>query len=295
VEVLVPRKAPGAKAKGLGAQLRVCREKAGLNLREAAEAVDWDKSTLSRLETGKRKMTVEEVAQLLGVYRVRGAAKDELLATVRTMDEPGWWDQGLQGLPKESLTLAEYEADAAQITNWAPLLIPGLLQTMDYARAWLIATGTDPGGAELRLTARLRRQQILNTGLKYTAFIGEPALRTPVGDAATSARQLAAIREIGKRRNVSIRVVPNGTGPHEGQLGSFVALEFTTAPPVVLVELLRSSVFMDDDRQTGPYLETLSRLTHVALSETESARLITGMQARWKTHDGAGGLEEVQL
>lgn len=291
----MPRKAPGAKAKGLGAQLRVCREKAGLNLREAAEAVDWDKSTLSRLETGKRKMTVEEVAQLLGVYRVRGAAKDELLATVRTMDEPGWWDQGLQGLPKESLTLAEYEADAAKITNWAPLLIPGLLQTMDYARAWMLATGTDPGGVELRLTARLRRQQILNTDLNYVAFIGESALRTSVGDAATSARQLAAIREIGKRRNVSIRVVPSVAGPHGGQLGSFVALEFPSAPAVVVVELLRSSVFMDDDRQTGPYLETLSRLARVALGETESARLITGMQARWKTHDGAGGLEEVQL
>lgn len=291
----MPRKAPGAKAKGLGAQLRVCRENAGLNLREAAEAVDWDKSTLSRLETGKRNMTVEEVAQLLGVYRVRGEARDELLAIVRTMDEPGWWDQGLQGLPKESLTLAEYESQAVRITNWAPLHIPGLLQTMDYARSWLLATGTDPAGAELRLTARLRRQQILNTELKYVAFIGESALGTPVGDPATSAKQLAVIREIGKRHNVSIRVVPNGVPPHEGQLGSFVVLEFASAPAVVLVELLRSSVFMDEEKQTEPYLETLPRLARVALSETESAQLITQVQARWKTHDGADSLEEVKL
>lgn len=290
----MPRKAPGAKAKGLGAQLRVCRENAGLNLREAAEAVDWDKSTLSRLETGKRKMTVEEVAQLLGVYRVRGPARHELLATARTMDEPGWWDQGLQGLPKESVTLAEYESQATGITDWAPLLIPGLLQTMDYARAWMLVTGTDSGGAELRLTARLRRQQILNTDLNYVAFIGEPALRTPVGDAATSAKQLAAMRAIGKRRNVSIRVVPGAAGAHGGQLGSFVTLDFPSAPPVVVVELLRSSVFMDDERQTGPYVETLSRLGRVALSETESTRLITHMQARWKTHDQADGLEEIQ-
>jgi len=290
----VPRKAPGAKAKGLGAQLRACRENAGLNLREAAEAVDWDKSTLSRLETGKRNMSAEEVAQLLGVYRVRGEARDELLAIVRTMDEPGWWDQGLQGLPKESLALAEYEAGAERITNWAPLLIPGLLQTMDYARAWMLATGTSPAGVELRLTARLRRQQILGTGLEYAAYLGEAALKTSVGDAATTARQLATIREIGKRRNVSIRVVPSGAGPHGGQLGSFIALEFPSAPPVVVVELLRSSVFMDDERQTAPYLETLSRLARIALDETESARLITRMQTRWKLHDGAEGLEEIQ-
>ncbi|WP_216213304.1 helix-turn-helix domain-containing protein [Amycolatopsis aidingensis] len=286
----MPRKAPGAKAKGLGAQLRVCRENAGLNLRQAAEAVDWDKSTLSRLETGKRNFTVEEVAHLLGVYRVRGALREELLAIARTIDEPGWWDQGLQGLPKESAILAEYESQADRITDWAPLLIPGLLQTMDYSRAWLLSVGADPATVELLLTARLRRQQILHGDVRYVAFVGESALRTPVGDAATSARQLATLREVGKRRNVSIRVVPSAAGPHRGQLGSFLAMEFASAPPVVLVELLRSSVFMDEDKQTGPYLATAAHLAGVALGETESARLIARIQARWSSHDGTEDL-----
>jgi transcriptional regulator with XRE-family HTH domain len=291
----VPRKSPGAKAKGLGARLRLCRENAGLNLREAAEAVDWDKSTLSRLETGKRNFTVEETAQLLGVYRVRGAERNDLLATARTMDEPGWWDQGLQGLPKESATLAEYESEATRIIDWAPLLIPGLLQTMDYSRAWLLATGTDPGGVELRLTARLRRQQLLNTPTKYVAFLGEAALLTSVGNPSVSAAQLAHIRQLGRRRNISVRVVPSATGPHEGQLGSFLAMEFAKAPPVVMVELLRSSVFMDEERQTTPYFDTLSRLSSVALSETESARLITRMQTRWSDHGRADDLAKVEL
>lgn len=291
----MPRKSPGAKAKGLGARLRVCRENAGLNLREAAEAVDWDKSTLSRLETGKRNFTVEETAQLLGVYRVRGAERNELLAIARTMDEPGWWDQGLQGLPKESATLAEYESEATSITNWAPLLVPGLLQTMDYSRAWLLATGTELGGVELRLTARLRRQQILNTSTKYVAFVGETALLTSVGNPSVSAAQLAHMRQLGRRRNISVRVVPSIAGPHEGQLGSFLALEFAKAPSVVMVELLRSSVFMDEEPQTTPYFDTLSRLSSVALSETESARLITRLQTRWSDHDQADDLAKVEL
>jgi transcriptional regulator with XRE-family HTH domain len=184
----MPRKAPGAKAKGLGAQLRLCREKAGLNVREAAEAIDWDKSTLSRLETGKRNMTVEEVAQLLGVYRVRGQLRDDLLATARTMDEPGWWEQGLWGLPKESATLADYESEAIRITDWAPLLVPGLLQTREYATAWMLADGIPVNAVEVRATARIRRQRILDSGVQYRAFVGEAALRAPVGNAATSAQ-----------------------------------------------------------------------------------------------------------
>jgi transcriptional regulator with XRE-family HTH domain len=86
----------------LGALLRVCRENTGLNLREAAELVDWDKSTLLRLLTGKRNMTVEEVAQLLGVYRVRGAARGGILAIAGTIGEPSWWDQECGALPKST-------------------------------------------------------------------------------------------------------------------------------------------------------------------------------------------------
>ncbi|QWF81304.1 helix-turn-helix domain-containing protein [Amycolatopsis sp. CA-230715] len=286
----MPRKPPGVKAKGLGARLRVCREEAGLSLREASEAVDWDKSTLSRLETGKRNVNADEVAQLLGVFRVRGQVKKEIMALARTLEEPGWWDQGTEGLPKESVTLAEYEDMATRITDWAPLLIPGLLQTPDYLRAWLLSSGSNPAGIDARIAMRAKRQQILRTPLTYVAYLGEAALRTLVGDAATLARQLATLREVGRRDNVSIRVVPSNAGPHAGQLGSFMTLEFPSAPPVVLVELLRSSIFMDEQRQTEPYFATLPRLADVAMSETESARLITHLQTRLKDHGGAGSL-----
>jgi transcriptional regulator with XRE-family HTH domain len=279
------RKTAGVKAKALGTQLRICRENAGLKFRDAAEAVDCDKSALSRLETGSRRVSVEEVAQLLGVYRVRGALRDELLAAARSLDEPGWWGwgQGLASLPKAMVTLAECEAEACRITNWAPMLVPGLLQTMDYARAWLLATGTDPERVEMLLAARSSRQRMLNTeSQEFVFFLGEPALLTSVGDTGVLARQLVRIRELGARRNVSIRVLPTGAGPHEGQLGSFVVMEFPATGPVVLVELMRSSVFLDDEVQTEPYVAALATLSALALSETESMRRITQVQASLK-------------
>jgi hypothetical protein len=262
--------------------LRLCRENVGLNIRDAADALDCDKSASSRLETGTRRATVEEVAQLLGVYRVRGAVRDELLAAARSLDEPGWWgwEQALASLPKAMVTMVECEAEANRITNWAPMLVPGLLQTMDYARAWLLATGTDPGRVEMLLAARASRQRIMdNDSREFVFFLGEPALFTSVGEPAVLARQLVKIRQLGERRKVSIRVLPAGAGPHEGQLGSFVVMESPAAGPVVLVELMRSSVFLDDDHQTTPYLAALSKLDDLALSEEESARWITQVQA----------------
>lgn len=90
-----------------------------------------------------------------------------------------------------------------------------------------------------------------------------------------------------------VRVVPGNAAAHRGQIGAFHAMEFAAIAAVVLVELLRSSLFMDERWQTTPYLETVAQLDSVALGETESARLITRMQARWSERERAGELAQV--
>lgn len=291
----MPQKSPGARARALGAQLRDCRDECGMTVRAAAESVGWDKSTLSRMETGARAPALEEVAQLLGVYRVVGELRDEVLRMARAVDEPGWWEHGNKGLPRSTTALASYEAEATRITDWEPLIIPGLLQTAEYTRSWLLADGVERDGVHVRVTARTQRQRILRSRLQYNAFIGESAVRTPVGDCATMARQLAALREAACRSTISVRIVPCDAGPHRGQIGAFHEMEFADAPPVVLVELLRSSLFMDEQWQTMPYSEAAGQLANVALSETESAHLITRMQARWSERERSVELAEVKL
>src|SRR5699024_10776828 len=106
----------------------------------------------------------------------------------------------------------------------------------------------------------------------YTAYIGDSALCSSVGDAATMARQLAALRTVAGWSNVSVRVVPSNAEPHRGHLGPFHFMEFAAVPPVVLIELLGSSLFMDEPGQTQPYLTAVPQLANVALGETESAR-----------------------
>jgi transcriptional regulator with XRE-family HTH domain len=284
----MPRKKPGARARGLGAELRAIREQNNMSLRIAAESVGWSKTILSRLETGLRNISIEDVAGLLGVYRVTGAKRDQLIAMARNIDEPGWWEQGLTGLPATSATLADYESRANDFTDWSPLLIPGLLQTMAYSRAFMLADGINPAGVELRLTARLRRQQVLNrSDVRYTALIGEPALRTRVGDHMIQAAQLRAIIAVASRPNVSIRVVPSNAEGHPGQLGGFLLLRFPEGGvPVVHVEMARSGAFLDEQRLTDPYFQSLSRIQGVALSETESSRAIDSIAREMESeHD----------
>lgn len=265
----MPRKSPGAKAKGLGAELRRLRNAAGVTLMQAAAALGLSKQVVSRLETGQRNISPDEVAGLLGLYGVAGPLREQLLKMARTLDDPGWWELNMPGVTRESATLVDYEDRADRIVNWAPLLIPGLLQTMEFSRAFMLEDGVEPAQVEARLTARLRRQHRLSRlDVEYLALIGEPAL---LGDDAVQRDQLTALLVAAERPNVTIRVVPTRAIPRQARLGAFIVVQ---SPPVVHVELARSGAFLDEPPFTDPYLNLISRLESVALGETESLRQI---------------------
>lgn len=269
----MPRKKPGVRARGLGAELSALRAEKEFSVTEVASRLDWSKSTLSRLENGKRNITTEEVSALLALYGVTGDARDRLIDMAKNHEEPGWWAVGLPGLPSESATLASYEAEASRMTSWEPMLVPGLLQTMAYTRAFMLADGLPASQIELRLTARLRRQQVLcNPGVEYLALIGESALRANVGGPGVMAEQLTSLQRASEQ--ACVRVVPTNAQAHPGMVGGFFILEFPAARPVVHVEMARSAVFLDEAPMTGPYAEALQRIDAAALTAGESQELI---------------------
>lgn len=270
----MPRKSPGAKAKGLGTELKILRERAKKLQSDAARALGVSIQVVSRLETGQRNISVEEVITLLAVYEVTGPKREQLLMMARTLDDPGWWEHDMPGLTQESATLADYEERAFRITSWAPLLIPGLLQTMAYSRAYMLDDGILPSDVEGRLTTRLRRQhRLTRPDVEYLAIIGEPAFHGV--DDQLMIEQLASLQAAIARPNVAIRIVPLRAFRHAGRLGGFLAAELRDEEPVVHVELAASGVFLDEKILTAPYFRTLDRVSRVALSETESARWIS--------------------
>jgi len=269
----VVRKPPGPKAAGLGAELRAIRRRLSTTMTDVARQLDWSEATVSRLETGKRNIDAEDVAALLAIYGVTGAERDRLMSMARTPDEPNWLETSLPGVPLNTGRLASYEANAVRLTDWAPLLIPGLLQTMDYTRSFMLGDGIPEYEIGSRLMARQRRQERLKH-VSYTAYIDVSALHRPIGGRKVMRDQLRRIVDVVADGLLTVRVVPTGADAHGGLLSPFLLLEFEDALPRVLVELARSSVFLTGESETSAYLSIVNRLDAVAHDVQESVWLL---------------------
>lgn len=259
---------PASKAQALGAQIRAIRKASGVSMKHVADRLDWSEAKVSRLETGQRPATSEEVSALLAILNVTGDRHQRLLAMARTPHEPAWLE-ALPGLSNESISLISYEAEAQKVTDWAPLLVPGLLQTMEYGRHVLLALGMDEAAIGTRLMARQRRQQILEK-VEYTAYIDEAVLRRPVGSPLVMSHQLQQLLDLSRRSNVTIRVVPVNSDAHAGLICPFIVMESAAAPTVVSVEILRSAVFLGAEGETHPYLHALTQLSSRSMDGEES-------------------------
>ncbi|UVS77543.1 helix-turn-helix transcriptional regulator [Actinokineospora sp. UTMC 2448] len=264
------RKPSQARDRAIGALLRTIRtERTDLSLEQAAAAVGISTPTLSRTENGKRHITVEDVASLLTVYKVPYAERESICATVRAPNLPGWWSRPLPGVTADVGTLAGYEATANVVTNWSNALVPGMLQTCAYAMGFMKIDGASDAEAEMRWLARLRRQQVLPT-IDYTAFIHEAVLHTAYGGREALAEQLSHLHDVGTR-GVGVRIVRRQ--PHAAMLHSWMLIEFPSCPPIVHVELQRSSVDLHDE-EVDVYLGLRSTLNKIALSAAESRSMI---------------------
>ena len=264
------RRPPQARDRALGAQLQQIRlSQTTLSLEAAAKLVQWSSATMSRTENGKRGISAEDVATILAVYGVPIEQRKALVARAKAIDEPGWWSRPLPGVPDNTGALASYEAEAHTIIDWSINVIPGLLQTYDYARAYLLDYGVSSDDMETRWMARLRRQQVLPK-VDYTAFIGEAAVRTPFGGRAF----LDQLRHLldANGRGIGIRIVP-AFRPHAALLQSWMMLEFPDSAPIVHVELLRSAVFLHAE-ETAIYTEHVAKLRKIALTAVESRDML---------------------
>jgi hypothetical protein len=163
-------------------------------------------------------------------------------------------------------TLASYAADANSLINWSVTIVPGLLQTEDYAMALILSEDVPHDVAELRWVAGRRRQQILGT-VDYAAYISETALRTPFGGTESHRKQLQHLLDA-RERGIPVRVVPEHV-PFGLISHSWLYMTFPHATPVVNVEVTGGGVYLHDD-QAEPYVKVIAKLDHVALPVSES-------------------------
>lgn len=255
---------PGTpRDRALGAELRAIREQAGKSLAEVAKAIQWNISTLSRLERGQRHISPEVVMGLAVVFDLPAERRDELVARAKEPVTLGWWDRAPAGVTSSLGALASYEHEAARMTDWSPGIIPGLLQTPEYATAIMYDWGVPESDINTRLGARRKRQELLDRrDVDYTAFIGSAALSNQLCGTEDFVRQLRHLVRLSRREGVSVRLME---APTSFAIGSWYLMRFEGAGPVVHLEHLGSSTFLFDG-ETDRYFSALRTLHAKALS-----------------------------
>jgi len=245
------------RRKELANTLRQLRTESKLTLEDAARHLELSAATLSRIETGiriPRARDVRDLVQLYGVTDERRVA--HIVGLVAGAKEPGWWE-AYSEVDEEFATLMGLEIAATRLQQYGGMVIPGLLQTPDYTRAYL-REATNPGRArpfsdqeiEKRLEIRVRRQQAIvqPPGVPYEAILDEAVLRRRVAGAQGMREQLLALIELGSRPHISIRMLAFDIGAHPGQPGGFTILTLPQpeVSDVVYVDSLAGQLFLEN-------------------------------------------------
>jgi transcriptional regulator with XRE-family HTH domain len=264
------------RARALAAGLREVREAHGVGLRQLARILGFAPQVLSLWEKGLRLPSVADVALILGFFEVRGENQRHLLELARTARDPDWVSAGSPEIPEPLSGLLECERAATSVSNWALGIIPGLLQTADYARALLNNSNLTLAQADARLAVRLGRQKILTRAdpIQLSAVLYETAFREPVGDQDIMSDQYDHLLAMSRLPNISLRILPTGQGYHPGLLGSFLIYEYEDLPPIVFLENYSGSVFLSEREHITAYRQLAKMVSSNALSEDASRELI---------------------
>jgi transcriptional regulator with XRE-family HTH domain len=276
-EVIMDDHEPTIRSRELGEGLRQAMKYVGLNGQQVAEQLALSPSWVSRLLSGKRNASAVQVSAFLAVCRVTGEERDRLLALCENQHTPGWFQQHGARLPQQLMTLIDHENKAVSYSDTQPMLVPGLLQTGDYARALLKEAGRVPvSEIDDRVAARLARQSVFSREwpARFEFYLHEFVLRLPVGGAAVMSDQLHHLLRMAVRSYLTLRVVPASLGGHAATAGPFILMEFADFRPVAYLESETSSVFLELPVEIDAYRGILGTLAKTALGEEESRELI---------------------
>ena len=187
---------------------------AGLPQEQVAEYLDASAYKIVRIENAQSAVGMSDLRQLLALYEVDAETRERLIELGRNARKRGgWWSSYRDLLPGPYVQL---EAEASLARNYEPSMVPGLVQTRDYARAVVVASSLaiPPEEVDRRVAVRMKRQERLyeENPLTLRALIDEAALHRPAGKPKIMRGQLEHLIEAADLPNVSLRVLPYDAG-----------------------------------------------------------------------------------
>lgn len=266
---------PTVRRRRLSYALRQLRKAAGLTATEAAKRLEWDPSKVSRMERNEWRLpNVHDIRLLLDLYGVTDEHRREALITLaRESRQRGWWAD-YQDVFRGSLP--DFEAGASAIRTYETLLVPGLLQTADYAAAvWRAGQVHEEAIVERAVRARLARQEILarDEPPELVALIDEAAFHKLVGGKEVMIGQIRHLIGMAARPSITVQVIPNSAGAHAALLGGFTILDFPDDPSLVFLETpIGDGLWLEKAEQYQRYGLMFSHVMAAALSPQASVR-----------------------
>jgi transcriptional regulator with XRE-family HTH domain len=273
---------PTLRRRRLGAELKRCREAAGLTQENVSRHFEWHAAKVTRIETARVAVTARDVKDLLTLYHVQDEEyREALVELARLSRERTWWTDYRDIMrPGNFIGL---EAGAAAMRTWEPIIVPGLLQTEGYMRALLRTGRPDDSQSDLerRISLRLTRQGRLagNRPLELHAIVDEGAVRRVIGGHEAMAQQWKRLIEVSQLPNVMFQVLPFEAGAHQFLGGSAALLEFseTTHLDVVYLEGLAGDLYEEQPHEVAQYRQEFDRLSAKAFDRRDTIKMIEGL------------------
>jgi transcriptional regulator with XRE-family HTH domain len=270
----------------VGRLMRQLREKAGISLMAAAKELEFSRARMYRIENGEVSLRKHDVIAMCSVYTAPEGIVEVLIGLAAESKAKGWWHAYGDVVPDWFELYVGMESASSRLRHYATSVIPGLLQTKEYAesvfRAWL---ESDEEAVQTAVAVRLERQALLRRrsprAPRLEVIIEEGALRRAMADIDGLQRQLAHLVNISQRPGVSVRVLPASAGHHRALAsGAFTILDFPTVgttspePTTVYSESLTGALYLEKIREVETYNDVWLSLEKLALDRRGSDDLI---------------------
>ncbi|MFR9731325.1 helix-turn-helix domain-containing protein [Saccharopolyspora sp. MS10] len=280
------RPGPSARSRRLAQSLRRIRAQKGLSATEVAKALGMSGSKINRIETCEIGVYLDDLERMLDFYAPSKKRRVELLDIARHAEQRSWLRTRNPHFPADWQTWSDFEDEATGLRYYEPMMVPGLVQTPEYARAVIAATGAALSDLEIDelVSSRIARRRVLSgkDPLELHVIIEEAALERPFGDFGCRARQLRYLIEEADRANVVVQLLPTSAGIHAGMTGAFILVEYGESLGSVWLEQLVSSIVLDEDEHLQLYGAVWDELAKIARTPEESVDQLQRMavQAR---------------
>jgi transcriptional regulator with XRE-family HTH domain len=271
----------------LGRHLRELRGSQRITVKAAAEKLEWSEAKIWRIETGQTSLRSHDVELMCRIYGAPGPLTEALMGLAKETKARGWWHAYGDVIPEGFDVYIGLEEAASLLSLYQAELVPGLLQTEDYARTLIEADnpGVDAEEISRRVQLRIARQALIRRPVaapELRAVLSETILRCPVGGPGVMAAQLDHLTEVAGLPNVSLLVVPFSAGLHHGVLsGPFVMLRFPlngdgqdSEPATVYADGFTGALYLDKPHEVTRYTDAFESIWSAALDEPDSSALI---------------------